>query len=76
MTLDQAKNQIAKNHDYPNWTNLLHDFYDGNSPAQFVEECEDEAMELYARSKWDECYQYCHDNSYDSVFPVKPEFKP
>lgn len=62
MTLQEAKDHIAKKYtvDLYNLTVWM----------------SDEAAELYARSKWDELYQYLQEKSYDSVFPSKPEFKP
>lgn len=48
--LKEAKQAIAEKHDYPSWSNIIHDFFDGNVPAQFLEECEDESS-LLAMSK-------------------------
>lgn len=56
--LKEAKKSIAKKHGYKGWGDIIHDFFDGNIPAQFLEECEDEAsllaMSKVAEQSWDE----------------------
>jgi hypothetical protein len=53
MTLQEAKNEVAKKYGYPKWSAFVyHEIHKHSTTAfwSFIEE----AAELYARSKWDE----------------------
>jgi hypothetical protein len=70
MTLQEAKDQIAKRHGSESW----HDFNIWNRGNELG----DEAAELYARSKWDEACtaQLLKVNLDPNCETCKPEFKP
>ena len=53
MTLQEAKDQIAKTYGFSNWHTLA-TWYDPATHLDTVDEYHDEAAELYARSKWNE----------------------
>lgn len=54
MTLQEAKDRIAKKYGYPAWGNILYDLFENNITPKHMDDYENEAAELYARSKWDE----------------------
>jgi hypothetical protein len=78
MTLQEAKDEIARKHRFKDWEDLVLQFQAKN----YV----DEVSELYARSKWDEACKeqklQCMNRvlsrkTIHKVFTAqKPEFKP
>lgn len=50
MTLQEAKDKVAKKHGYPSWKRLCHNGVFDGAPEKYT----DEAAELYAKSKWHE----------------------
>lgn len=80
MTLEQAKDQVAKKHGFSQWDMIIIESVNrvkGPSEIEMLEE----AAELYARSKWDEAATLTnrniihHTNLRMSDLPAKPEFK-
>jgi hypothetical protein len=86
MTLQEAKNEVAKKYGYPKWSAFVyHEIHKHSTTAfwSFIEE----ATELYARSKWDEActaqkaecdmYHFAqHSCNLNIMLSPKPEFKP
>lgn len=85
MTLQEAKNIVAKKHGYETWTAVS--FYAVDAMAEttkppFAEEAlNDEVAEVYARSKWDEACTVHNRRILHltklaySDLPAKPEFR-
>lgn len=91
MTLIEAKKEVAKKYGYETWADV--DFYQLNEnanitePPYYKERLHDEAAELYARAKWDECFDatiYKAQQRFTGMTETqlrlscipKPEFKP
>jgi hypothetical protein len=77
MTLQQAKDQVAKKHRFKDWEDVVLQFQAKNHV--------DEAAELYAKSKWDEACNACAElvcvenigtDGEAYILNNKPEFKP
>lgn len=66
MTLDQAKEQVALDAGFTSFRNAHR-----QCGTTGMENLMNKAAELYARSKWDECYQKTAE-----LVTLKPEFKP
>lgn len=71
MTWEEAKDQIAKKHKYPSWGHVLYALYESDITPRHLQDIENEAAQLYARSKWDEAIELAR-----TTGPAKPEFKP
>lgn len=78
MTLQEAKNQVAKNNGWDDWNHIL--FSERSQESKDI--LFTMAAELYARSKWDEaCEETIEDvkcrigDEYRHIF-FKPPFKP
>lgn len=84
MTLQEAKDQIAVSYGFKDWASI--NFYEigerlSQVDAPFDEnDIFNEAAELYARSKFDQCYNdTCNSIKILTLFTfdvTKPEFKP
>ena len=71
MTLIEAKDHIAKSHNYENW----YDLQSKVPPAECYWHLE-QVAELYARSKWSEAAFESLKLNYDKPLYTEPEFKP
>lgn len=77
MTLQEAKNEVAKNYGYSDWWSI--DFTKYNEQT-----LRDEVSIVYARSKWDEACEEMRTEFWsrymaEGALPmhtIKPEFKP
>lgn len=54
MTLLEAKDKTAQANNFSDWQSML--YYPAYSDRRMVELRMNEVAELYARSKWDQCY--------------------
>lgn len=69
MTLEEAKQIVAKNHGYPNY---LAGIFERNKPTcrYTVTELINEVAELYAKSKWEEACQLQINNCLNNLRPT------
>jgi len=71
MTIQETKNQTAKNSGWFDWDDLVKDF-GGKAPDTFV----DKAMENYGRSKWQDAIEEMRCISNIDSDCELPEFEP